>query len=104
MHICEFVDELYVLRTTQNGEVVCISLVASASRNQFVVVARPAHFVRGSSHGALFLPQFSGEYYLNLCATRLKTHIAHSAMAQEKLPLSSQHNSFHYERINNHTF
>ena len=27
----------------------------------FVVIARPAHFVRGSSRGVLFPPQFSGE-------------------------------------------
>ena len=34
MRMCEFVDEWYVLRTTRNG---------------FVGVARPAHFVRGPS-------------------------------------------------------
>ena len=37
MRMGEFVDEWYVLRTTQNGE--------------FVGVSRLAHFVRGSSRG-----------------------------------------------------
>ena len=47
MRMCEFVHEWCVSRTTQTGEFVCFSPVASACGNWFVVVARPAHFVRG---------------------------------------------------------
>ena len=50
MRMCEFVDEWYVLRTTQNMENLSVfSHVASASGNLFVGVARLAHFVCGPS-------------------------------------------------------
>ena len=83
MRMSEFVDEWYVLRTTQNGE--------------FVGDARPAHFVRGSSRcravgavcalGAQFLSVVlqlvvSSISCVTGCVTCCVTHIAHSAMAQ----------------------
>ena len=46
MRTCEFVDEWYVLRTTQNGEFFCYQ---SSGKRLFVGVARPAQFVRGPS-------------------------------------------------------
>ena len=93
MRMSEFVDEWYVLRTTQNGE--------------FVGDARPAHFVCSSSRCLRSLRSGSAVSCCCLfqlvvssisCETCCVTHIAHSAMAQgsrlkETASMRSHHNS-----------
>ena len=83
------------------------SPVASASGNQFVGVARPAHFVRGPSRSravgavcawsAVFLlSSVPSCEYLRHCAVDLlcDAHDAHSAMAQENCPC--HHSTIHF--------
>ena len=109
MHMCEFVDEWYVLRTTQNGEFVCVRSrgkcqwkpvcrcrETGALRVRSFALLRSWRSVRSWSAVFLLSSVPSCEQYLRHCVVHLlcDAHDAHSAMAQENCPC--HHSTIHF--------